>query len=289
MRSAPLAVLLAAAVAHGQEPPPPPPGLVQPTYLQHCFGYPAQVWVDPYPHVYFAGSVSGGGPVDAPVSGGHAAVPAGSGHVGSGGGGDLGHPEALLVLAVVVIAALPVIVYALDEEADPVVRQRFECPAFTFEGGGGTQANVGSGLTAGVFTGKLGFTYANLGLDWRFEGGVGGASVMSSHVTFLANPKQHVEGGLQVGWRGVAWNGYRRDGVEVGLPHRYVFVRDGLRSVGFELEPSLIFGGNALDASLGGHLVVPLAEWAHLRGGARVFSLGAELFYGFDASLALTL
>jgi hypothetical protein len=192
------------------------------------------------------------------------------------------------VLAVVVAMALPVVVYALDDDAPPVVVQRFHCPAMTFEGSGGSQTGA-EGVTAGVASGRLTFAMSHVGADFQFEAGPSAVNVFATHLLLRPTPEAHIEGGLALGYRNAFYNGLYRDGFEVGLPHRYAFWRDGLRTVGLDVRPFLVFGRAGLDAGLEAAFVFPLAEFLHVRAGGRVFSWGSTLLYGFDAGLSLVL
>ena len=80
-----------------------------------------------------------------------------------------------------------------------------------------------------------------------------------------------------------------RQGFEVGLPHRYAFFRDGLRTVGLEVRPMLMVGTRGLDLGLEAAFVAPLTEFLHVRVGGRVYSFGSTLFWGGSAGLSLTL
>lgn len=322
MRSFLLAALLAALPALAQEvtPPPSPPllyglpaGAVPPdspppqnapppqppqqelreqTYFDRCFAYPAQVWVEPHASIYVSGSSSGATPAGSRSA--HGAAPVGqrggsggSGGSGTSGGGDVG--EAALVLVVAVAMLLPVVVYALDVDAAPVVLQRFHCPAMTFEGAGGTQTGASVAGTLGVATGRVTFAVSHVGGDFQFEAGPGAISVFAAHLLLRPEPKEHVEGGLALGYRSAVHDGVFREGFELGLPHRYAFFRSGLRTLGLDVRPYLVWGRSGLDAGLEGAFVFPLAEFLHLRLGGRVFSWGSDVLYGFDAGLGLVL
>lgn len=149
-------------------PPPQPIPYEAPTLGQRCFAVPARLYVEP-PRlgVVIDGSlpsVGGTGGAGAGTGGGtaHGAQPAksgGSSGSSSGGGGGGLDGKAILVLAVVLVAALPIVIYAFDDEATPLVRQRFECPSFRFDLVGGAEFGQvsTSGFGAGRFTFGVGY------------------------------------------------------------------------------------------------------------------------------------
>ncbi len=267
-------------------PPPEPQQVFEPSYYQRCFAYPAQVWVQPRAHYY----VGGGFHTSGPVPGGAARPAPATADTSSGGGGlgNLGDGKAALVLAVVVAMALPVVVYALDGDADPVVVQRFHCPSFSFEGTAGAETGTRFQGFAGAVFGRFTFAYSHFAVDAAFDSSGLGAAQFATHLMVRITPRQHIEPSLAFGYRRMVLGGTYREGLEVGLPHRYVFYRDGLRSFGLDVRPMLMFGGSGVDAGLEAFLVVPLWEFLHLRAGGRVFSYGGELLWGFSGGLNFT-
>jgi hypothetical protein len=101
-------------------------------------------------------------------------------------------------------------------------------------------------------------------------------------------PKQHVELGLSVGYRSQVLRGQWRPGLEVAIPHEYVFWRDGAAQVGLEVRPSLFWWGS-IDLALEVGLRVPLGPLVSLQVGGRVFTIdgldmvgaGAQAGFGF--------
>lgn len=265
--------------------PAPPQQVAEPSYYQRCFSYPAQVWVQPRAHYYVGGNLNVPGPVG---GGARPAAPATADTSSGGGLGSLGDGKAALVLAVVLAMALPVIVYAMDGDADPVVVQRFHCPTFSFEGTAGAETGTRFQGFAGAAFGRFTFAYSHFGVDAAFDSSGLGAAQFATHLMLRITPKQHIEPSLALGYRRMTLGGTYREGMEVGLPHRYVFYRDGLRSFGLDVRPMLLFGGSGVDAGLEAFLVVPMWEFLHMRAGGRVFSYGGELLWGFSAGLNFT-
>lgn len=287
------------------QPLPPEEPYVAPTYWQRCFAVPAQAWVA-HPHtgryyVYGSPRLSLTGPLGSVPAAGqgsnfHGATPVGqappakggssSGGSASGGsgGGELG--KAVLILAVVAVAILPVIVYALDSDAPPVVDARFSCPSFGLDLYGGV--DLGS-TVAGTGTGRLTFGYGYFGTDLEFS--YSGASITSwaGHVLLRIAPRAHIEPNIAFGYRALTLAGEFRHGLEVGVPHRYVFWRGNLRQFALELRPSLLFGLGSLEAALEAALVIPLVEPLHLRAGGRVQSFGETVIGGVNLGLTFTL
>ncbi len=268
-----LAFALATPASAQQQPP---EAERQPSYYDRCFAYPAYVWVDPVPRVYLGGSVSAPEPGPAPAA--HAATPVG----GFGGGGD---GKALLALAVLAVALLPIVVWALDGPADPVVVQRFYCPTFGLEAQGGASSSPGLLPTTWVSAGRFTFGYAYFGFDAATQFTPDSVSDFSSHLLLRVLPHQHLEGALALGWRRAVFGSQIREGAEIGLPHRYVFWRDGLKEVALEVRPSFTIGAKGVDPSLEMTLLVPLLELLGLRAGARVFSFGDELVFSASAGV----
>ncbi|MEW6433003.1 MAG: hypothetical protein AB1730_15985 [Myxococcota bacterium] len=269
-------------------PPPDAPtaGYAAPSFFDRCFAVPA-VYFMPAPRVSIVGgiSVTGAGPAGSQSNEFHGAKPANSG--GSGGGGigtGGGDGKAALIIAAVALIALPVVVYAFDGDADPLVVQRFHCPAFSFEGYGGASFVPGQQTWAPLFSGRFQAGYGYFATDFQFDitSAVGG---FSTHALLRILPKKHIEGALALGYRTMFFNGGHRDGFELGLPHRYVFSRNGLNSFGLELRPMFLFGPRGVDAAIEATLVAPLFELLNARVGGRVFSYGNELVWTVQGGL----
>lgn len=267
---------------------------VEPSFYERCFAVPA-VYFMPAPRLVVGGGLAVRGPVGSgpapndfhgakPANGG--ASGGSSGASGGGGGGGL-DGKAALVIAVVALVALPVVVYVIDDDADPLVVQRFHCPSFAFEGLGGMAFVPGQNLSSPLFSGRVTTAYSHFGADFQFDLS-GAVSGFASHALIRITPKQHVEGAVALGYRAMYFQGGWRDGFEVGLPHRYVFWRSGLNAFGLELRPMLQFGPAGVDAALEATLVIPLFELLNARVGGRVFSYGQDLVWTAQGGLTFT-
>ncbi|MCU0700406.1 MAG: hypothetical protein MUC96_28175 [Myxococcaceae bacterium] len=267
------------------EPPPPtaaPIPTPAPTFLQQCFGFPAGAYLVPIPRV----GVNVGGP--APVAPGRGASTTGSGGGGFGslGGGD---GKAALVIVVLVALALPVVVYALDSDAPRIVEQRFFCPSFQVEVQGGALTGRELPGVHPVGAGRVSFGAGHFGLDAQFDFAPSAINTFGTHLQLRLTPKQHLEGALAAGYRQMNVGSDVRGGFDVGLPHRYAFWRDDLRTFGLEVRPALQFGPRGIDASLEAALVVPLLDVLHLKLGGRVFSFGEAIVWGGSGGLVFGL
>lgn len=271
-----------------------PPQYVEPSYFDRCFAYPA-VYFAPAPRFSVVGGGAYVGPNRRPgtqsngVHGATAASPSTSGGTssgsGSGGGGMDG--KAVLIVAAIALVALPIVVYAFDRDADPVVVQRFHCPSFSFEGYGGAVFVPGQQTTAPLFSGRFTASYAYFGTDFQFDL-TSAAGGFAAHALLRILPKQHVEGALALGYRTMFLDGGYRDGFELGLPHRYVFYRSGMNAFGLELRPMFLFGPSGVDAAIEATLVAPLFELLNARFGGRVFSYGSQLVWTVQGGLTFT-
>lgn len=207
------------------------------------------------------------------------------GGVGSGGG----RPEALLVLAVIALAVLPIIVYAFDDDADPLTLERFYCPELNFSAMGGVHIPTGAGQRIN------GLGIAKLRADVGYVGGMAElelapnngtlAPSFSAHFLLRAKPKAHIEGALALGARRATGPGGTLDGFEVALPHTYVFSRDGYRKLGLELMPRVFWNRRGIDAGADLNVVIPIADVLQLRVGAGAFSHASSTQFTASAGL----
>lgn len=261
-----------------------------PSYFERCFAVPGMVWV-PYPSggYYFVNPRSNPAPLSnfhgaAPITGngGSQGSTPSSGGSSSGGGGDIG--KAVLILAVVAVAVLPIIVYAADSDAPAVVEQRFHCPTFQLDLLGGADFNrfgVGGG-GLGRFT----FGWSYFGTDFQFEGVSNATRTFAGHLMLRFGPKNHIEPAIAVGYRNMLVGGELRHGIEVGVPHRYVFWRESLRQFGLELRPTLMFGLGSLEGGIEGSLYYSVAEPFQVRLGGKVHSFGDGVLGGVNAGVS---
>lgn len=269
-------------------PPPPPddedvpqlpreaPPVEETGYFQSCFGVP-RVGSGPFGIsgevvVPIGGGRSGDGPSPVPVSSGSS------------------DEKAWLVAAVLAAMALPVVVYAVDKPAPRIVLQRFHCPTFTLDVLGGAD-NGSSALGTGTFgfvSTRFGFGIGHVATDFQYDGAPRAVSAFSTHLIIRATPRDHVEGGLAIGYRRSVLGDRVQDGFEFGLPHRYALWRDGLRTVALEVRPLLLVG-STIEPTLEAAFLFPLAQVLHLRVGGRVYTFQGDLLWGLGAGLGLTL
>jgi hypothetical protein len=267
-------------------PPPPPdddvpqlpreaPPVEEMGYFESCFGVP-RVGSGPFgiagEIVIPIGGRSSDGPP--PVS-----IPSGS-----------GDEKAWLVVAVLAAMALPVVLYAVDKPAPRLVLQRFGCPTFTLDVLGGAD-NGGSALGDGAFgfvSTRFSFGVGHVAADFQYDGAPRAVSAFSTHLLVRATPRDHVEGGLAIGYRRSVLRDRVQDGLEIGLPHRYALWRDGLKTLALELRPLLLLGSR-VEPSLEAAFLYPLAQVLHLRVGGRVYTFQGDLLWGLSAGLGLTL
>lgn len=207
---------------------------------------------------------------------------------GLGGvGKDAGY--ALLVIAAVVIALLPFIVYAADEDADALTAARFECPELAFSMAGGAQLTSDPSFpVVGIGTARVRGLYSYFGGDAQVDlpGPRMPAGQFSAHLLVRPPPKQHIEGALALGYRLQNGPGGQLTGFDIALPHQYVFHRDGYKSYGLELAPRFFINSRAVDAGVEAAAVVSLVDFIQLRLGANVFTHAAALQFAVNAGLS---
>ncbi len=294
MRRALLLVVMVSLPGLAQSPPPLPvaePSYAPvnqapagPSYVQQCFGYPSGLFLLPVPRV--TASASGG--VGATTTGAttSSSGAGSSGSIGSSGSGD---GKALLVIAVLMAIALPVVVYALDDDASPIVQQRFGCPSFSLDLQGGLDTGVAFPGARPLGQGRFTLAFGFFGTDVQLDLSPSAVNVFSTHALLRIAPKQHIEGALSLGYRRMNVGAELRQGFDIGLPHRYAFWRDDLRVFGLELRPSLQFGPSGIDAAIEASIIVPIIELLHLRIGGRVYSFGNAIVVGATGGLTLAL
>jgi hypothetical protein len=196
---------------------------------------------------------------------------------------------ALLVLAVVVIAALPFIVYAVDDDADALTRQRFACPEGSFTMMGGALFPSGGASASAVLTARVRSTYMYFGGDAEVSvanAGTNPAGSFSAHLLVRPPPKQHIEGALALGVRRQAGPGGFLDGADIALPHEYVFFRDGYKHLGLELSPRVFINTRAVDVGVEGNVVIPIVDFVQLRVGGQVFTHAGAIQATFTGGLS---
>jgi hypothetical protein len=302
MRALTLALIVVTAPAFaqtqgGELTPPPLPPLESPSYFQRCFAVPAQVWVPTGGGRYYAVPASNSAPLSSFGGSGGSATPppppsgsSGGSSGGGGGGGSLniGDGKALLVLAVVALAVLPIIIYAVDEDAPAVVEQRFHCPTFGFDMVGGVDLGDAIG-TRGSGSGRLNFGVGYFGSDFQFDLSAGSINSWAGHLLLRIAPKNHLEPNVALGFKSMTLGNTTHMGLEFGVPHRYVLWREGLRQFSLEIRPMVLVGAFGFDVGVEGALVIPLVEPLHLRAGGKVQSFGNAIIGSFNVGLSFVL
>jgi hypothetical protein len=284
-----IAVALVFSLAHPawpEEPAPPPPdGEVQEPprhepraeqmgYYESCFGVP-RVGQGPFVSGEVVVPISGGS------TGGGSSAPVSS---------KLTDEKALLIVAVLAAVALPVVVYAIDNPAPRIVLQRFRCPTFTLDFLGGVyngRTALGDGA-AGFVSTRIGFGVGHVATEFQYEGGSGTVSAFSTHLLIRPTPREHIEGGLAIGYRRSVFDHRIQEGLEVGLPHRYALWRDELRTLALEVRPMLLLS-SGVEPSLEAAFLIPLAQVMQLRIGGRAYTFEGNLRWGLSTGLSLTL
>jgi hypothetical protein len=220
---------------------------------------------------------AGGGPY-LPVAGGSVPAPSaplsgggGSFHGASGGGSGSGY--AFLVLAVIVVAALPFIIYAIDDDADPLTADRYYCPEFHFTTLGGA-AFPSTGDPSGIFSLRMKTSYAFIGGDFEIAAATTQTPIntWSTHVLFRAPPKKHLDGALALGIRQQGGPGGYLFGADLGLPHEYVFFRDGYKHFGLELTPRVFINTHKVDVGVESNIVIPIVDFLEVRLGGQLYT-----------------
>ncbi|MBI3182562.1 MAG: hypothetical protein HYZ28_10530 [Myxococcales bacterium] len=277
MRRLALALLLpAAAFAQAATPPPtPPPDCDEAPDHPDC---PRRE-----PPTHFGGGGLHVGPVPAPQL--PASRPSSSGGSSLNGGNIPG--EAILAVVVVAAAALPFIVYALDEPANDEQLRVHHAPTATAEliaGGVSLPRSSHVAFTAGL---RGAVSYGAIGVGGSFH-----TAPLSSFHDLQADfrlrppPRQHIEGALSIGWRQTAFGPDSRDYFELSLPHRYVFARKGNQGFGLELRPALLVARQDADVSLDAGFSIPVFESSTVRAGGRVFSFETDVHYAVNAGFS---
>ena len=266
------------------EPPPPPPDdEAQARPMPSEFGYYEQCFGTPQPApggrfgigIYGEVPISGGGRSEGPT------IPS------VAGGKD---DKAWLIVAVVAVAVLPIVVYAIDTPAPRIVMQRFRCPTFSMELLGG--AENGRGFNGdgsyGMVSTRFGFAVGHVATDFQYDAAPNLIHAFNTHLIIRPDPRAHVEGGFAIGYRRMVVNGFVEDGLELGVPHRDALWRDGLRTLSLDLRPMLLLGSR-VEPSLEAAFLFPLGDVLQLRAGGRVYTFNGDLLWGLSAGLALTL
>ncbi len=266
-----------------------PPVATQP-YWEHCtdIWQHRQITAAPFNAALYGPIVPTPDAIPPPVGGAHANVSAPL----SGAAGGGGHPAVWLAIAVIVVAALPIVVYVVDDDADPLTHDRFYCPEFSFSGGGGVQAPAnGTSPAIGLMTSRVRATVGYFGVDATADIApqVDGVGAFSAHFLLRPLSKAHIEGALAIGVRRQAGPGGMLDGFDLALPHQYVFWRSGYRSLSLELVPRMFINRKAVDAGLDGNFLIPIVDALQLRVGGTVFSHAGATQFGASTGFTVFL
>ena len=213
-----------------------------------------------------------------------------SGGSSSGGGFDLGDSEAALVIAVIALAALPIVIYAVDSQAPYEVRRKHKCfdvdlgvSGGFFQDASGRNGAGFFGLQATMGAGAIGFT-----ADMEMSDGFARYHSQSAHLLLRLPPKAHVEAAFSLGARRLFIENVDLFHAEFGLPHTYIFDKES-RNFGIGVRPSLLVGERGLDARLDISAVVGVTDWLDFEIGGRAFSFDHELRYGGVAAFTFNL
>jgi hypothetical protein len=205
-------------------------------------------------------------------------------------GGGEGAGYAALVVAVVAVAALPVVVYAFDSDPPPRVLRRFKCASFSFDGWGGVEGGTASAPWMGIAAGRVRVAYSHLGSEIQFDASPSGVGSFSVHGLIRPTPKEHIEGGLALGYKRTYFGGTMRQGFEIGIPQLYTLWRNRGRELQLELRPGVfITTDKTVDLSVDFAVLIPVLERMSLRLGTRVFSHDLQPMFGFSGGLSVHL
>jgi hypothetical protein len=231
----------------------------------------------------------------APLSAFHAAQPVGtsgsstssssSSDSSSSGGGGSSLGKGLFILAIVIIAILPIVLYLATDDAPAIVEQRFHCPSFALDAQGGV--DFGFQKVSGVGQTRFTFGWSYFGADFQYEYSGIGQRQLATHLMLRFKPKSIIEPAVAIGYRNLVAGNQVRHGVEIGVPHRYVFWREGLRTFGLELRPTIFFGLGSLEGGLEGALVYSVAEFLQVRLGGKMHSFDKSIFGGITGGASL--
>ncbi|MBS2025567.1 MAG: hypothetical protein JST92_24475, partial [Deltaproteobacteria bacterium] len=261
-----LAALLTPLTARAQDDDRVPAPLENRSEFARCFGVPD----DPVVHTGGIGYIPGPVYIGGGGEGGHSSGSGGNINLGSGDSDG----KAMLVVAVVALAALPVVIWVFDSPAPRVVALRHECPTFNVSLVGGSLAshNAFGRDVYGRTDVRLGFARGPVGFDFDFGFGTSSYGTWGTHFPLRPDAKNHVDLAVSLGYRRMFLRGISEEGFEFGLPHTYTFWRDGLTSFGLELRPMLLAADQGIEPSLEGAVLIPLFEVLQGRVGAKVFT-----------------
>lgn len=276
-------------------PPPQPtlaPGARDASYFERCFALPAAAWV-PAPQgsgYFYVNPLTNAAPLSAfhgaqPVGGTSGTSSTSSSDTSSSGSGGSSIGKGLFILAIVIVAVLPIILYLATDDAPAIVEQRFHCPSFQLDAQGGV--DFGFQKISGVGQTRFTFGWSYFGADFQYEYSGIGQRTLATHLMLRFKPKNIIEPAIAIGYRNIIAGNLVRHGIEIGVPHRYVFWRQSLRSFGLELRPTIFFGLGSLEGGLEGALVYSVAEFLQVRLGGKMHSFDKGIFGGITGGASL--
>ncbi len=204
-------------------------------------------------------------------------------------GSAAGSAQGLLVLAVVAIAAFPIIIYAVDSHPSPSVMRRFDCPSFAFDSWGGAEGG-GAAPWAGIAAARIRMGFKYIASDIQLDASPSGVGSFSMHAVLRPPPKEHIEGGLALGYKRAYLGNSMREGFEVGLPHQYTLWRERGRLLQIELRPGVFLTTQkTVDVSVDLAVLLPVLEVLSVRLGSRLYTFDGQPMIGLSAGLSLHL
>ncbi|MBS2032684.1 MAG: hypothetical protein JST54_32720 [Deltaproteobacteria bacterium] len=205
----------------------------------------------------------------------------GSLNLGNCGGGGGGGGEGVVILAAAVVGAalLPVIVYVVDDDASPADKARWEGLSTRVVVYGGTTTQAGGNPSTGFVGGRATLGYQLLGVEAGIESSMTPSQYAMADAGLMLRlpPRAHVELGFSVGGKVLQLDGHGMAGVEIAVPHRYLFGELFQKRVAFDVRPSVAFNGGDLALLLDGGLQIPLPGPLSARIGGRVYSLDHDI------------
>jgi len=179
------------------------------------------------------------------------------------------------------------VVYATDNPAPRIVLQRFRCPpSRSISSRHRQRPHCRRRRAAGFVSTRFGFGVGHVATEFQYEGGSRTVSAFSTHLLIRPTPREHIEGGLAIGYRRSVFDDRIQEGLEVGLPHRYALWRDELRTVALEVRPMLLLS-SGVEPSLEAAFLIPLAQVMQLRIGGRAYTFEGDLRLGLSTGLQL--
>ena len=279
-----------AGIARAEEAPPAP--LAPPTQAGDCASNPndprckqplAPAPLNPTPQATPAPDKSSSG----------ASAGGGIGNLGSCSGGGGGGGDGVVILAAVVVGAalLPVIVYIVDSDPSPEAQAKWDGFSSRVVVYGGTTTEPGPDQSVGFIGGRAQIGYQLVGFEAAIESSPTPSRYALADAALMLRlpPRSHVELSFAVGGKVLALNGQSMMGVEIAVPHRYLFGELFQGRVAFDVRPSVAFNANDLALMIDGGLQIPLPGPLSARIAGRVYNLDHDIevsaFGGLEVGL----